>query len=170
MDDRIKTHLLLPWAMAVVGATSVCACAHRNAATIDSIVIEPASSACLDTSNANEIPLSITHHSGGRVGFSTFDAAGPPYKLHAWTFAIEPAVPSSTDQWRVTLAHYYPPKNEVHIGPGDRVELLAITSQWPSPGYPGTVYVRVTDTARRTHLSRAMAVCAPSGPASDPGG
>lgn len=137
------------------------ACAHAHTESHAGVIVEPLSSTCLDTSRNDAIPLVIDNRSSSHISFSAAEASGPPYLLHPVTFRIEraDATPHDDSHWHVILEHYFAPKHEVQLGPGDRAEVLAYTNLWPSPGYPGRVQVTVTDTHGFGHRSHAVQVC-----------
>lgn len=147
------------------------ACVHRHVESHAGVIVEPLSFTCLDTSRNDAIPLVIKNHSSSRISFSAAEASGPPYLLHPVTFRIERADTTSHDEsyWPALLEHYSAPEHEVELGPGDRAEVLAYASLWPSPGYPGKVQVTVADTHGFGHRSRAVPVCESSSTLPAPG-
>jgi hypothetical protein len=148
------------WTFAASIALLVAACSHGRLDPHESVLVEVTGPRCLDTSRNDEIPLVITNRSARQIAFFSAETLGPPYVLHPYAFAIKFAEPRSEDKLGVLLEHYFPPKNEVRLGPGDRAEVLAYASLWPRPGYTGRVQAEVTDTNGRPHLSEELAVCA----------
>jgi hypothetical protein len=147
------------------------ACAHTHTESHAGVIVEPLSSACLDTSRNDAIPLVINNRSSSHISFSAAEASGPSYLLHPATIRIERvgAAPHDDSHWHVILEHYFAPKHQVQLGPGDRAEVLAYANHWPSPGYPGRVQVTVIDTHGFRHQSHAVQVCELSAALATPG-
>jgi len=137
------------------------ACAHGRPDAVAGVVVvaEP----CFDSSRHDAINLSVINDSSERVALSSLGTSGPPYILHPNAFAVAAAdgTPASGEHWDVLLEEFVPPDHEVSLGPGDRAQFHAYTSQWPTSEYHGQIKLQVRDTRGQSYESQPVPVCVP---------
>ncbi|RRU06578.1 hypothetical protein EGJ34_17025 [Stenotrophomonas sp. 278] len=125
------------------------------------VLVQPDGTECLDTRDSGAIPLVLSHRAEERTAFPLAVAAGPPYRLHPYSFSIEFVSPTQYEKVTTVLEHFRQPDQDVTFETGDRLPVLAYATQWPLPGYAGKVRARVRDGAGRWHSSEELSVCPP---------
>jgi hypothetical protein len=152
-----------PIFLASLLALALAGCAHVQADQPVGILIEPSSAACLSPLVGYDTLIAITNNSNQKVTFSTYGAAGPPYKLFPDAFDVLAAPPPSEEfsPWEVILEHSMPPTHEVRLGPGDKAEFTVSTSRRPDSDSPLLFKLQVRDTDWRPYQSKALQVCQP---------